>query len=180
MCTYVQLTSIYPCTNSVLQLQQHLSPSRFSLGCIQAAPSLRSPPSLHLAMLGKEESQVRPCSSPAAPAPPAAPSRPAGPAAPRRSRSRRAPWWPPGPARPRRGPRGPESERPERGSAGTALRDGAEEEGGRGGPSRSISAVRNERRTLWKSTARCCGRSEERRVGKECKCRCRSRWSPYH
>ena len=23
-------------------------------------------------------------------------------------------------------------------------------------------------------------RSEERRVGKECKCRCRSRWSPYH
>lgn len=103
MCTYVQLTSIYPCTNSVLQLQQHLSPSRFSLGCIQAAPSLRSPPSLHLAMLGKEESQVRPCSSPAAPAPPAAPSRPAGPAAPRRSRSRRAPWWPPGPARPRRG-----------------------------------------------------------------------------
>ena len=28
----------------------------------------------------------------------------------------------------------------------------------------------------------CCyrGRSEERRVGKECACRCRSRWSPYH
>src|SRR3546814_11856454 len=23
-------------------------------------------------------------------------------------------------------------------------------------------------------------RSEERRVGKECVCRCRSRWSPYH
>ena len=23
-------------------------------------------------------------------------------------------------------------------------------------------------------------RSEERRLGKECKCRCRSRWSPYH
>jgi hypothetical protein len=24
------------------------------------------------------------------------------------------------------------------------------------------------------------GRSEERRVGKECTCQCRSRWSPYH
>ena len=24
------------------------------------------------------------------------------------------------------------------------------------------------------------GRSEERRVGKECKSQCRSRWSPYH
>ena len=24
------------------------------------------------------------------------------------------------------------------------------------------------------------GRSEERRVGKECACLCRSRWSPYH
>ncbi len=23
-------------------------------------------------------------------------------------------------------------------------------------------------------------RSEERRVGKECECRCRSRWAPYH
>ena len=23
-------------------------------------------------------------------------------------------------------------------------------------------------------------RSEERRVGKECRCTCRSRWSPYH
>ena len=23
-------------------------------------------------------------------------------------------------------------------------------------------------------------RSEERRVGKECVCKCRSRWSPYH
>jgi hypothetical protein len=23
-------------------------------------------------------------------------------------------------------------------------------------------------------------RSEERRVGKECTCQCRSRWSPYH
>src|SRR3546814_17585420 len=26
----------------------------------------------------------------------------------------------------------------------------------------------------------CCGRSEERRVGKECVSPCRSRWSPYH
>ena len=25
-----------------------------------------------------------------------------------------------------------------------------------------------------------CGRSEERRVGKECSLPCRSRWSPYH
>src|SRR3546814_10995796 len=25
-----------------------------------------------------------------------------------------------------------------------------------------------------------CGRSEERRVGKECVSKCRSRWSPYH
>ena len=25
-----------------------------------------------------------------------------------------------------------------------------------------------------------CTRSEERRVGKECVCQCRSRWSPYH
>ena len=25
-----------------------------------------------------------------------------------------------------------------------------------------------------------CDRSEERRVGKECSLRCRSRWSPYH
>ena len=25
-----------------------------------------------------------------------------------------------------------------------------------------------------------CGRSEERRVGKECRIGCRSRWSPYH
>src|SRR3546814_16546407 len=27
---------------------------------------------------------------------------------------------------------------------------------------------------------RCLGRSEERRVGKECVSTCRSRWSPYH
>ena len=26
----------------------------------------------------------------------------------------------------------------------------------------------------------CTGRSEERRVGKECASMCRSRWSPYH
>src|SRR3546814_17100849 len=29
-------------------------------------------------------------------------------------------------------------------------------------------------------TAICLGRSEERRVGKECVSTCRSRWSPYH
>ena len=29
-------------------------------------------------------------------------------------------------------------------------------------------------------TMRLCGRSEERRVGKECRLLCRSRWSPYH
>src|SRR3546814_4326779 len=27
---------------------------------------------------------------------------------------------------------------------------------------------------------KCCGRSEERRVGKECVSTCRYRWSPYH
>ena len=32
--------------------------------------------------------------------------------------------------------------------------------------------------TLHKATERL--RSEERRVGKECRCTCRSRWSPYH
>src|SRR3546814_11067161 len=33
----------------------------------------------------------------------------------------------------------------------------------------------------YKALAACCpGRSEERRVGKECVSTCRSRWSPYH
>ena len=54
--------------------------------------------------------------------------------------------------------------------------------------------VKRHRKILWKSALRiayvclflCCGavllmvRSEERRVGKECRKRCRSRWSPYH
>ena len=31
-----------------------------------------------------------------------------------------------------------------------------------------------------KGLALACGRSEERRVGKECSSPCRSRWSPYH
>src|SRR3546814_15643450 len=31
----------------------------------------------------------------------------------------------------------------------------------------------------WKEVEEC-GRSEERRVGKECVSTCRSRWSPYH
>ena len=31
-------------------------------------------------------------------------------------------------------------------------------------------------RNQWDSVIR----SEERRVGKECVCQCRSRWSPYH
>src|SRR3546814_19928980 len=30
------------------------------------------------------------------------------------------------------------------------------------------------------SASRACSRSEERRVGKECVSKCRSRWSPYH
>ena len=30
------------------------------------------------------------------------------------------------------------------------------------------------------NSVRCAGRSEERRVGKECLTQCRSRWSPYH
>src|SRR3546814_15927387 len=33
-------------------------------------------------------------------------------------------------------------------------------------------------KTLYKATG-CLGRSEERRVGKECESTCRSRWSPY-
>src|SRR3546814_19473438 len=33
--------------------------------------------------------------------------------------------------------------------------------------------------TYW-SASRCTARSEERRVGKECVSKCRSRWSPYH
>ena len=32
---------------------------------------------------------------------------------------------------------------------------------------------------VW-AVARLLARSEERRVGKECLCWCRSRWSPYH
>ena len=32
----------------------------------------------------------------------------------------------------------------------------------------------------WNETYRAMARSEERRVGKECNPRCRSRWSPYH
>src|SRR3546814_5099749 len=34
--------------------------------------------------------------------------------------------------------------------------------------------------TLFAFTVSMCGRSEERRVGKECVSTCRSRWSPYH
>src|SRR3546814_1074250 len=33
---------------------------------------------------------------------------------------------------------------------------------------------------VLKALYRCRWRSEERRVGKECVCTCRSRWSPYH
>src|SRR3546814_13508267 len=42
-----------------------------------------------------------------------------------------------------------------------------------------ISAVSEgiSRRDVW---AQAVGRSEERRVGKECVSTCRSRWSPYH
>ena len=32
----------------------------------------------------------------------------------------------------------------------------------------------------WTMRASGCLRSEERRVGKECELKCRSRWSPYH
>ena len=34
--------------------------------------------------------------------------------------------------------------------------------------------------TNWNPNVSCDGRSEERRVGKECSLLCRSRWSPYH
>ena len=36
------------------------------------------------------------------------------------------------------------------------------------------------RSRAWSGTIRLDGRSEERRVGKECVSLCRSRWSPYH
>ena len=39
---------------------------------------------------------------------------------------------------------------------------------------------KNVGRYVRRRFARPCGRSEERRVGKECRIRCRSRWSPYH
>src|SRR3546814_5446844 len=48
-------------------------------------------------------------------------------------------------------------------------------------------AARNDRAGMAHAAARRCGapgdeagRSEERRVGKECVSTCRSRWSPYH
>src|SRR3546814_18082740 len=44
------------------------------------------------------------------------------------------------------------------------------------GESLRIRAARDE----LLSTMACHGRSEERRVGKECVSTCRSRWSPYH
>src|SRR3546814_7945722 len=47
----------------------------------------------------------------------------------------------------------------------------------RGG--RGATACRGARARL-RRFARLCGRSEERRVGKECVSTCRSRWSPYH
>ena len=38
----------------------------------------------------------------------------------------------------------------------------------------------SERRAFRTARRRLDRRSEERRVGKECVCQCRSRWSPYH
>ena len=45
-------------------------------------------------------------------------------------------------------------------------------------PRPSGTAVRARRRRV--ASGEGCGRSEERRVGKECPYVCRSRWSPYH
>ena len=40
--------------------------------------------------------------------------------------------------------------------------------------------LRNLARKVYKINVSFVGRSEERRVGKECASMCRSRWSPYH
>ena len=42
-----------------------------------------------------------------------------------------------------------------------------------------IPMVLARRDQAWRIAA-VAGRSEERRVGKECELKCRSRWSPYH
>src|SRR3546814_7792898 len=46
----------------------------------------------------------------------------------------------------------------------------------------SDGCISNRRKRSWSRRARKAsqGRSEERRVGKECVSTCRSRWSPYH
>src|SRR3546814_6597097 len=43
-----------------------------------------------------------------------------------------------------------------------------------------LQAKFDERILSVSTTLLCIGRSEERRVGKECVSTCRSRWSPYH
>ena len=46
--------------------------------------------------------------------------------------------------------------------------------------SRIVNEVKGVNRVLYDCTGDAAGRSEERRVGKECLRLCRSRWSPYH
>src|SRR3546814_16148334 len=46
---------------------------------------------------------------------------------------------------------------------------------GRPGPLQPEGAMSRDLTAIWNA-----GRSEERRVGKECVSTCRSRWSPYH
>ena len=49
------------------------------------------------------------------------------------------------------------------------------------GGAQVIAATRDPEKARAKlGPAIACGRSEERRVGKECATLCRSRWSPYH
>src|SRR3546814_2637750 len=58
-------------------------------------------------------------------------------------------------------------------------RPGQEVEGGRGGARAAQGAAWQGAVAAQRHPARR-GRSEERRVGKECVSTCRSRWSPYH
>src|SRR3546814_1012994 len=45
-------------------------------------------------------------------------------------------------------------------------------------PLATVGPLLDGEQDVW--LAACAGRSEERRVGKECVSTCRSRWSPYH
>ena len=44
----------------------------------------------------------------------------------------------------------------------------------------TIQELMEKRAKVWEAAKNFVDRSEERRVGKECRIGCRSRWSPYH